>query len=167
MNMRTLMAAGAALLLVPTCAVQAQEYEAGKVIKNFDAETLEAVVKSLKGEIEPTDDGRYKIKFANGITSIVKFGACGSGKCLGTNIQANFSKPSAKTPTQMAVMVRDFNKSRAAAKIIWAESGNTGVQGYFIADSGTTMANYRAQINLHAYIAKLWADTIYPKKEGS
>lgn len=167
MTIRTLAAAGAALLLTPSAAVHAQEYQASKIIENFDAETLEAVVKNLNATLEPMTDGGYRVTFSNGVKSTVRFTACSSGNCLGTNAQANFSMPDGKTADEMAKLALAFNKRRSAGKIIWDDEGNSGVQDYMIADNGITMGNYRSQLSLHATMAKLWVESVIGKPEGS
>ncbi|ABC63484.1 YbjN domain-containing protein [Erythrobacter litoralis] len=142
----------------------AQSFSASRTLNSFDYDTLRATVTEIGGTIEPGQNDGFLIKFPNGTAATATFTACATGKCLGTNISARFGKPSDKTDSQVAELVRDYNRRWSAGKSYLTDDGRAVVQAYMIADGGISMENYRMQLVVYSQMLKKMRETIY--KDG-
>ena len=155
------LAVGTASVAVAPAPASAQTFSESRIIKSFDIETLRAVVTELGGTIERKDDGNYRIKFANGTVSSVKFTACTSGSCLGTHLQGSFGKPSRLNVSETEELVNNFNRDRRALKVWNRGEGRSMADHYIIADGGITMENYRRQLSLYSYMLLTFRKELY------
>ena len=158
------LATGTATLASLPAPVAAQDFNANRIISQFNYSTLRAVVLEMGGTIEESPNDGWLIKFPNGTAATANFTVCSDdseSSCLGTNISARFGKPRDKTDAEVEELVVDYNRRWNAGKSYLTNDGRAVVQAYIIADGGITMENYRMQLSVYSSMLKKMRETIY------